>query len=264
MRALLVLCLLATPAFAAKKKDAPRGAATRDQLHDKAMSAYQALDFKTAADLFAREVAMLKPDDLGKPVELEARTRLVLSLYQADKKDAAIAEYKTLKQRFLRFQFDDNEVLPETIEFFDRAVPPVAPPPEDPTKPPDETPPKEQPKELTVVSPDSPRVVAPAVPPPTVQPVKRWHWYYLVPLGIGQFLAGSPVRGAIFAILQAGLIAADVALYVRFNQVATVVGNEARTPDPNGTRNLQTAMNVVFFSMLGSFVAGFIDGCLEP
>ena len=267
MRTLLVIVLLAAPAHAAKSHASKTRELSRAQVHDKAMAAYQSLDFKQAADLFAREVAMLRPAERGTDVELQARQRLVLALYQTSRKNDSLTEYHAMRERFPTFRFNEDEVLPETIEFFEKAAPPkpdVVAKQNDPLKkdsPAKVTP--DSPKQI-IVSPDSPRVLT--QPPPDVAsaPVKRWHWYYLAPFGIGQFLAGSPVRGTIFAVLQAGLVAADIALYVRLNQVATQSGNELRTTQPQLTGDLQIALNVVFFSMIGSFIAGFIDGFLEP
>lgn len=259
MRALIFA--LAVLSIAAAKKQ------SRAQVHDKAMNAYQALDFKQAADLFAKELTMLAPAEHGNRVELEARVRLVLSLFQAGKKNESVTEYKLLREKFPAFRFDEDEVLPETIEFFEKAVPSAPAPkveatvePEPPPKVEPKAEPKAEPKQI-VVSPDQPRVVVAPKDPAAQAP--RWRWYYLTPFGIGQFLAGSPVRGAIFAILNAGLVAANIALYVTFNRMVSVVGNEARAQDVAAATNMQMALDVVFFSMLGSFVAGAIDGALE-
>ncbi len=253
---MLVILLLATPALAAKKRELTRG-----QVHDKAMGAYQALDFKQAAELFSREVAMLKPDERGTDIELQARQRLVLSLYQTSRKNDALAEYKIMLQRFASFRFNDDEVLPETIDFFEKSASSTK---SDVTATKDPQPAQpNQPKEI-VVSPDSPRVIA---EPPRGAPIaaaKPWHWYYLTPFGIGQYLAGSPVRGTLFLLLQAGLVAADIGLYVRLNQIATLSGDKLYTNQTRAAADMQIALNVVFFSMISSFIAGFIDGFFEP
>ncbi len=274
-RLLLLLTVLALPdvALAAKKQ-------TRKQLHDKAMKAYANSDFKQAAELFAAEVGSLNAKEAGGPVELAAREKLCLSLFQMDKKDDALQEYKTIKERFPGFEFDDNEVLPETIEFFVKATAPK-PAPKPVTKPeepprvdpapveqaPTARPVETQPKEEIVAAPDSgPREIQPSTT--VTQPLatkKPWRWYYLTPFGIGQFLAGSPVRGVIFAILQAGLVAADVALYVHYNSLG--IPADGRLPPDRlaYAQTIQTTMNVMFFSMIGSFVLGTIDGAaLEP
>jgi len=212
-------------------------AAKPQTLHDRAMRAYENLDFKQAAELFKQDLRV------GDPQEKDTRQRLVLSLYQAGRRDESVNEYHALMARYPAFRFDENEVLPETIAFFD-AHKPAAPP------------------KIIKVAPDQPRRIdtTAATKPPANE--KRWYWYYLAPLGIGQFLAHSPVHGTLFAVLQAGLIAADVAMFAVFNQQ---VDSEGRSATPDASRKLQLAMNVVFFSMIGSIVAGAIDGVFfEP
>jgi hypothetical protein len=256
LRTLLVILLLAGPSFAAKKREP-----TRAQVHDKAMAAYQSLDFKQAAELFSRELSMLKAEERGMDVELQVRQRLVLSLYQTSRKSDALNEYQVLLEHFPSFRFNEDEVLPETIEFFEKSA----------KKPKVESDPKtqlgsaarNQPKEI-VVSPDSPRVIAEPASAFSEPTAKRWRWYYLTPFGVGQYLAGSPVRGTLFLLLQAGLVAADIGLFVRLNQIATLSGDKLYTNQARATADLQIALNVVFFSMISSFVAGFIDGFFEP
>jgi hypothetical protein len=90
----------------------------------------------------------------------------------------------------------------------------------------------------------------------------QWHWYYLAPLGIGQFLAGSPVRGTLFLVLQLGFVAANVAGTVLFNSLRVPEGGFA---NPQRAQAMQVLMNVGFFGLIGSALAGTIDGAFfEP
>ena len=232
---------------------------SRAQLHQKALKAYNALEFKKASELFGKEVAELKPSELGHSVELDAREKYVLSLYQSGRKDKAREEYTALKQRFPSFEFNDNEVLPETIEFFAATVNPVAAPP-GPLPPRADEPPPSQPQIIVAAPAEEQRLHVDA--PETLVVKKPWRPQYLAPLGIGQFLAGSPVRGVIFAVLQAGFAAADIALFVHYNNVTD---GQGRADDVAQGYRVQYAMNTMFFAMIGSVVAGLIDGAFfEP
>lgn len=216
--------------------ESKRGAKdTRESVHQKAMNAYESAQFSKAAELFEQEISLLAQSDIGRAVELEAREKWILSLYNAGKKDQAVAEYKTLRARYPSFRFNEDEVLPETVQYFDQHAGP------------------------SLV--DQPRIVkGPGLSP--TQPAQPWQWYYVAPLGVGQFLAGSPVRGVVFAVLEVGLVAANIALAVDYN---SKVGANGGTRDVAGATTLQTAMNVTFFSAIGAFVAGTVDGIFfEP
>lgn len=205
---------------------------TREELHARAVEAYESAQFDKAAELFAQELGVLSSNDLGRTVELEAREKWILSLYNAGRKDEAVNAFKTLRERYPSFRFNEDEVLPETVAYFEAQAPKVS-----------------AAKEI------KPVVIA-------AEPKQPWRWYYLAPLGVGQFVAGSPVRGSIFAVLQGGLIAANVALAVDYG---------SRVQSNGGTANLaaasavQTAMNITFFALIGAAVAGVVDGALfEP
>ena len=219
--------------------DGRHGAVTRDSVHERAVAAYESAQFSKAAELFEQEVGLLSSNDQGRSVELEAREKWVLSLYNANRRDDSIIAFRKLRERFPSFRFNEDEVLPETVQFFDKNAQAPASPVQ------------------------QPRVIQAApTPSPGSATVKPWRWYYLAPLGVGQFLAGSPVRGVIFAALEAGLLAANIALAVDYGGR---VGPGGATRDLKGTAAIQTAMNVTFFSMLGVFVVGALDGLIfEP
>src|SRR5688572_17078007 len=85
----------------------------RQNLHASAMERFNQARFAEAAALFRAE---LKELGLGKPaMELVAREKLVLSLYQAGDLAGARAEYATLRARFPDFRWNPNEVTDETV-----------------------------------------------------------------------------------------------------------------------------------------------------
>lgn len=225
-------CLLATLFCSVVVCTATEAAPPRTS-YERAMRAYQALEFAQAVDLFKQDLRV------GDPHELEVRQRIVLSLYQLGRRDEAVLDYHALLSRFPTFRFDDNEVLPETIAFFDNRKP-----------------------KLIKAAPEQPRRIETVIATSQPTPNKPWHWYTLAPLGIGQFVAGSPIRKNIFTILQAGLIAADVALFVVHNRQ---VNGLRQANDVGNAYVVQNTMNVVFFAMLGSLAAGLVDGIFfEP
>ena len=241
MRAfLIVLCsFIAVPAFARSK--------AAEKIHTKAGKLFEMGKYKEAAKLYNDELVSLDSADIGTEVEEDVRERLVLSLYSANDKPRAITEYKALIEKFPRFRFDPDRVFPDTIEFFDKEAPILAKP-EEPVVQPAEVP--LAPREITT---------APQEP---LAPAKTWKWYYLTPLGIGQFLAGSPVRGTILLVLELGFVAMNVAGYVllqRERQPDGSVGSLQRA------ETARTVMNIGFFGVIGSAVLGIIDGAaLEP
>ena len=211
-------------------------------LEDKAGTAYRRAEFVKAATLYRQLVEKTRTDPAQRE-ELNARKRLVLSLFNSDAKKDAVAEYVMLKQRFPTFHFNPDEVIDETIAYFEAMAPEPA-----------------RTETIQVVS-DAPRVVASA--PMADEPVKkRWHWYYLAPFGIGQYLAGSPVRGTIFLVLQTGFLVANIVSAVLFNQLRATGGG---FNDPARASALQIIMNVGFFGAIGTGVAGVLDGAIfEP
>lgn len=227
-----------------------------------AIDAYRAGKFAKAADLFEAVIKNLREGDHGGPIEREAREKLVLSLYAAKKTDAASVQYGTLVSVFPDFRFDPDRVSPETIEFFTKLDKPKQSTPEPPATI-DPPPPQEKPVEVVIAKPDpvQPRIVTtPASEPIAVE--KRWRWYYLMPLGIGQFLAGSPVRGAIFAVLQVGLITLNAVAYALLMRE---IRSDGTVESVARAYPLQIMTNVGFFGWIGALTAGTIDGAFgEP
>lgn len=267
----LLVCLASFPAAA---KDIP---AAYKKESKRALSLYAKESYKEAVVAFRKALQALK-DAPNRNAELETRKYLVLALYNSGQKEDSVTEYRALKQAAPRFQFDPDEVLPETIAFLTRAVPdepepkpepkPEAKPDAKPQDPTAERPTQKQDTKTEpaiVVSPEAPRNLAsPATTEVVVTPPpKRWHWYYLTPLGIGQYLAGSPVRGTIFLLLQLGATALNVAGYMLWSREFIYGDGTAR--DARAAQLGQTIMNVGFFGIIGSVVAGTIDGAfLEP
>ena len=231
--ALVAVCALPSSAWAARKfKLSPRA-----DTHEHAAQALRKGDFAQAAQLFTSELQMLAPDERGTAIERDAREQLAFAQLSAGNDNAAVESYRALVLAFPGYRLDPDKYLPETISFFD-----------------DATKPKVAASTPAVAEP--PRVIqaTAAAPEP-----KRWHWYYLAPLGIGQFAARSPVRGTIFAALEVGFAATNVVGAVMYQR--DVHGSLALNP-AQGKRD-QLLMDIGFFGLIGSLVAAVIDGALE-
>ena len=242
VRALVGLCIvLAASSAAAEQRTNP----ARERAHEQAAKHFKKGEFKRAAEAFDKELALLFDAERGTPIELAAREKLVLALYAAGDAERAYKEYQALVAVFAEHRFDEDSVLPDTARDLEAhvtrkaiVVAPVSLPASEPAS--------------------QPRVLVEAPKPEA----KRWHWYYLAPLGIGQYLAGSPVRGTIFLVLQAGLIATNIVTAV---MLGSLLNKDGTSPDPARATMLQIAMNVGFFGAIGSGVAGLVDGAFfEP
>lgn len=188
--------------------------------------------FAQAAEGFDGVLTALPAHERGTVVEQDVRAMLALSLYDDQRKDAAVAAYQQLMTRFPEFAFDQDVVLPETIEFFRQQ--------------------RASPQTQALVASSTSNSTAPG----------SWRWYYLTPLGVGQFLAGSPIRGGIFAGTQVGLLALNIVAAVAFQNERRADGfvqSKARAD------TAQTVMNIAFFSLLGAVAAGAVDAIwFEP
>ncbi len=219
----------------------------------RAESAYANADFVRAAKLLAKAIMDLDAAERGSLVERELRSKLVLSYYKSQQEVAAREAYQNLRERFVDFRLDPERISPSTIAFFE-GTPTSRPEPE--------------PASVTAViiaapssapSADTPRVIS------TPNKQRAWRWYYLAPFGVGQFLAGSPVRGGIFAVLQTGLLAANIGVSVAYGSAVRAQGAVMVSDDPTRAQALLTAMQVTFFTLMGSLVAGLVDGIFfEP
>ncbi len=241
---LLILCLTSSAAAARAVK-----------LSD-GIDAYRAGRFSKAIEIFEAFIATLPEPDKGSAREREAREKLVLSLYASKKSDAAVSEFKALRKRFPDFGFDADRVSPDTIAFFERQAAQPAPKIERPQdQPASQTVIIAQPPPSTPASGLQPRVIEKA-------PNKQWHWYYLAPLGIGQFLAGSPVRGALLLVLEVGFITMNAVCFAllmpQIRSDGTVQSLERSVP-------LQVLTNIGFFGWISTLIYGAADGLfLEP
>ncbi|MCC6810608.1 MAG: bacterial transcriptional activator domain-containing protein [Deltaproteobacteria bacterium] len=253
MRWLVAMVVLVWSASAVAAKRAPAVASFESVKRD-AEAAFLDARFAKAAGLYERALALLPSNDILSPAERDLRAQLVLSYYNAGNKPSAIAAYRSLVERFADFEFDAATVMPETARYFADAVPRVVRPPPAPASEPAAPATREiaaapdlQPKEIVVT--------------PT-QPARTWHWYYLTPLGIGQYLAGSPVRGTLFLALEAGALAANIACGVLFRNDMLPNG---RFLHPDRARGLQIGMDVAFFALIGAVIAAVIDAAaFEP
>jgi len=249
----LLLLAIGTPTFALAAK-----VAKKQSLFSQGQQAMDELEFVRAAKLFKGAIQTLKPSEMGRGPELDAREALVLALYQSKDIDGAAAEYNALKARFAIFRFAAGRITPETVAAIEERAKSLRPASNEPVA------------EQAASIPSSVIVVSPGAEPRASQNVsvapqqlkRPWHWYYLAPLGVGQLLAHSPVRGTLFAVLQVGLIASNIVLAVMFN---AIVERDGSSSDPVRGAALQIAMNTTFFAAIAAVVAGTIDGAaFEP
>lgn len=238
---LVVLCL-----FAAEGPS--------DQKHRKAMEIFYRADFVRAVELLKEDLIVQQ----GGPREKETRELLVLALFNVDRKDEAFAAYEALLVRFPRFVFDPNAVLPETIEFFTARVAAKR----EAERKAAEKRAAEKPASAPVVIVAPPAKTNEQQPIVLKEPEHRFHWYYLTPLGIGQFLAKSPVRGSLFLILEAGFLALNLASYYVMYQPEMDGAGGFRNVDRARTGLVLT--NVAFAGLIATAIAAVIDAaCCE-
>jgi hypothetical protein len=226
-------------------------ASARETVHNKAMQAFWEGEFKRAVAGFEREISLLAPDEQGSTIEQKAREYLVLSLFHAGKKNEAADACQQLKARFAWHEFNKNELLPSTIRFFDKRCPKPALVQKDIA--------------ATAVVPTAPTAESHASldePRELRTPPKTWSPAFLLPLGIGQFIAGSPGRGVLFLVVELALLGVNltgVALYYRQLQPSGYFR------DPQIAANGQIMMNVGLFGLGAALIAGLIDGAaFEP
>jgi hypothetical protein len=223
------------------------GAKTKspETLYKDGMKAFERGRFDDAAKAFA---GALKTIPAGDAKEQDLRQRLALSLYSGGDKEGAKRAYAELIARFPSFRFDPNEVFPETVQFFE-GLPKTEPP-----------------KDTEIKAAPAPVSSAPVAIAPATQPITKppWKWYYLTPLGIGQYLAGSPVRGTIFLLAELGFIAMNVVGYALLANQRSAAGSAA-VHDVARANTAQLVMDIGFFGIIGSAVVGALDGIiLEP
>jgi tetratricopeptide (TPR) repeat protein len=267
-RAFVVLLVSLSIAPRAEAKELPPGFKKEQK---RALSLYAKESYKEAVRAFRKALSMLE-ETPNRDAEIETRKYLVLALYNSDQKDDAVKAYRALKQLAPSFEWDPDEVLPETISFLSGAETREAPPKAREKSAPKETlkvsptpaEPAADANEAIDAAPGAPRDIKPALSTDgTARPTRQWKWYYLTPLGIGQYLAGSPVRATILLVLQAGFAAMNIAGYVLYHREFIYGDDTVR--DGRAALRGQTVMNVGFFGIIGSVLAGTIDGAFfEP
>ena len=216
---------------------------------------------------FLSDVLYPTPRVKGDAVK-DARIGLAQAYFFTNQKPKAERELQRLVRAFPKAKLDANLYPPDFVAFFDsvrRATPApradVTPKVEFSATPlvPATEPASEEAASEPVVEATSMETRPMEIVLPTVKP---WRWYYLTPLGIGQYLAGSPVRGTIFLLGQAGLLATNIATYVLFRQLTDA---NLTSDDPRRAQTLQIVMNTAFFGALAFLVAGLVDGAFfEP
>lgn len=224
-------------------------ASPQKDAHERGVAAFRQSDFSRAAREFKTELDQLSRDERGTETERTARELRMFALYEAGDKAGAALEYRMLCERFPAYKLDEDAVLPETIGYLTSQVPRDSsghPLSQHGTSSGDTsyTPSSEVKSGANAV--DS----------------KQWHFTYLTPFGVGQFLAGSPVRGTVFASLEVGLVAANIATFVAFQ---SQVDRQRSAINPGSTSGWQTAANLTFIAALTTFALGALDGFLfEP
>ena len=215
-------------------------ASSADKLHDRAEAAFNAAEFAKAAELLRQELSLRDAQPADEAGDLRAREMLVFALYFNGQQDGAVDAFRELRRRHPKFQLDKKRVLPETIAFFESRAPKPTPEP---------------------ASLPGPRVVKEA----EAKPRRVWHWYYLAPLGIGQFLARSPVRGSLFLTAELGFLAANITGLVLINREVRSDGTVANRASQNRAATAQIVMDIGFVGAIASFVAAAVDGIFfEP
>lgn len=209
-----------------------------------ATRAFAEAKYDEAAVQYGNVLNQMERGAIERTAEQDVRERLGLSHYLAHHVDASRAEFRALCSRFPKYAPDKDALTPDAVAFIYEVS---------------ECSPKaslsKEPKPQEVIpwrstGEDSPKEPA------------AFRWYYLAPLGIGQYAAGSPVRGTIFLTTQLGFLALNIA-------GAVLLANQ-RVPggfvqDVSSAQNAQVMINVGFFGLLSSLIVGTLDGALwEP
>lgn len=219
-------------------------ASPQKEAHERGLAAFRQSDFSRAAREFKTELDQLSNADRGTQTELAARELRTFALYEAGDKAGAALEYRLLCERFPAYKLDEDAVLPETIAYLTSQVP------------------RDTSGHPLMKDSTSERTGAQIKSGTNSAEDQRWHFTYLTPLGVGQFLAGSPVRGTVFATLEVGLVAANTATFVAFQ---SQVDRQRTAINPGSASQWQTAANLTFIAALTTFALGALDGLLfEP
>lgn len=243
-------------------------------LLEQAADAFARASYAEAAKLYDRALAGWA-DAAPSPEEREARERLALSRYYADQRTAARSAFSVLCSRFVDYALDADRLPPDVIAFAQQ-IPECARASGggevDAATTPGTSSAADEAAESARAHPpgvSGPRQIEPAPlhtssagqgADPTGD--RSWRWYYLTPLGVGQFLAGSPVRGALFLALELGFVAANVAGFVLLSEQRLETGT---VRDLGAANSARLVMNVGFFGIIATAVAALIDGAaFEP
>lgn len=206
---------------------------------EQATRSFAEAKYDEAATQYSNVLNQMERGAIERTAEPDVRERLGLSHYLAHHVDAARTEFRALCSRFPKYAPDKDALTPDAVAFIHEVA---------------ECAPKE-PKLEEVIPWWSTGEHSPKQP-------AAFRWYYLAPLGIGQYAAGSPVRGTVFLTTQLGFLALNIA-------GAVLLANQ-RVPggfvqDVSSAQNAQVMINVGFFGLLSSLIVGTLDGALwEP
>lgn len=220
----------------------------RSDSHERGLAAFRRGQFELAAKEFQTEVELIEASvDRGTQQEMVAREYLMFALYEANDKNEAAAEYRALCSKFPNYRLNEDVALPETIADLNARVP------------------RDSDGRPLIVSAKE-EGVSPSqtvVGSETARPLRpTWKPTYLLPLGVGQFMAGSPIRGTALAVTQTGLLATYIASYVAFS---SQVDSRRTALNPAHASTWQSVANTALIAGLAVLVVGVVDGLFfEP
>lgn len=224
-----------------------------------ALAHFNRAQFAKAAEGFDRTLGMLEPNDQHTMIEQRTRELLVLALYDSGQHESAVAAYQMLLNRFPSFEFDRDQVLPETIDFFAKHG----------TRPPrhgaaslDSNAAATDADSQSVDQPKAGTQKVSIRPPEPADHEKGFRPEFLLPLGVGQLLAGSPVRASVFLTLEASLLATNIIAGLSYQAEQRADGFVQSKPRADAA---QLVANIAFFALVGTATAALVDAIwFEP
>lgn len=251
----LLLSLLLVTGVQAKQRR------TIKQLLNEGKRLYREAQFMEALEQFDKVAA--RPN-LKSGVQVELHQYRAFCFFVLGGHAQAEQEWQKLLTMKPGFELDPDEVSPEFVKFFGAIGATVEPPEPEPaapveTSPPDPDPWESEPTEEIVARPVDETATIDEQTALDAPKTERGCglWLCAVPFGVGQFANDRPIKGAIFAALEVGFLAANLGLY--WNRVATYDREGAVVADQN-----LLAQRVFFGLFLGTVAVGIVDAYLFP
>lgn len=211
--------------------------------------------YTAAATAYQRALQSLtqQSGEARSPVDQHLREQLGLSRFLARDVAAARSEFRGLCARYPSYQPDPDALTPDAVAFIreSEGCSKKVVAPSTPTNTP--TPP------ISATAATQPIAQSVTRPSPADE---RFRWYYLAPLGVGQYLAGSPVRGTVSLVGELSMISLNVAGAVMLaNQ--RLPGGFVR--DTARASEAQLITNIGFVGLAGFLVLSLVDALVfEP